>query len=145
MSQHLYIKDLLVIPGDELTWRFSRNSGPGGQSVNKTDSYVELIFDFNASKTLTSVQKQRIQDYCGNRLVKGCLRVCARDKRTQYRNRKSAYERMANLLGAALKMPSPSRRMTRPTYGSVKRRLLKKQQRSLVKKFRKSSSDLDEF
>ena len=49
----------VVIPPDELSWRFSRSPGPGGQSVNTTDSRVELSYDLAASDALGPVLKQR--------------------------------------------------------------------------------------
>ena len=48
-----------TIPPEELSWRFSRSAGPGGQSVNTTDSRVELSYDLARSTALPPAQKQR--------------------------------------------------------------------------------------
>lgn len=122
----------LVVPEDELTERFSRSSGPGGQSVNTTDSRVELVWDVTGSQVLTDGQRRRL----AARLGEGPLRVVAAEFRSQLRNRVAARERMSQLLGAALAPPPPQRRATRPTRGSVRRRLADKRHRSDVKQAR---------
>jgi len=126
----------LVVPEDELTERFSRSGGPGGQSVNTTDSRVELVWDFAGSRALTDVQRERLGRRLASRLVDGQLRVVATEYRSQLRNRNAARERLTALLRAALAPPPPARRATRPTYGSVQRRLAGKRQRSDVKRAR---------
>ncbi|MBA3250389.1 MAG: aminoacyl-tRNA hydrolase [Geodermatophilaceae bacterium] len=126
----------LVVPEDELTERFSRSSGPGGQSVNTTDSRVELVWDFAGSRVLTEAQRERLGRRLASRLVDGQLRVVATEYRSQLRNRNAARERLTALLRAALAPPPPARRQTRPTYGSVQRRLAGKRQRSEVKRAR---------
>ena len=66
-----------VIPADELSWRFSRSSGPGGQSVNTSDSRVELSYDVAASSALGPVLKERALAALADRLVNGVLTVSA--------------------------------------------------------------------
>ena len=140
----LTIKSSLVIPLKELQWRFSRSSGPGGQSVNKTDSRVELIFDIEGSSVLIPSQKERLLEKYQSRLIGSCLRVVASDERSQYKNRQLASNRMANLIREGLKPSSKSRRITKPTRASQQRRIDKKKQRGALKQQRQSKPSIND-
>jgi ribosome-associated protein len=129
----LRLTPALVIPAAELRWRFSRSSGPGGQSVNTTDSRVELVFDLAASTALPPPLKARALRRLEGRLLEGCLVIAASEQRSQWLNRLAAQRRLQELLQAALRPPPPPRRPTRPTRGSVERRLAAKKQRSAIK------------
>ena len=122
----------------ELRWRFSRASGPGGQNVNSTDSRVELVFDVAASTALTPALKARALQRLGARLVEGCVVIAASEHRSQWQNRMAAQRRLVELLQEALQPPPPPRRATRPSRGSVQRRLEAKQQRSAIKRQRRA-------
>lgn len=126
----------LVVPATELVERFSRSSGPGGQSVNTTDSRVELEYDVAASAVLTEPQRRRVLSRLEGRLTEGRLVVDASEHRSQHRNRVAARERLAELLRSALAPPPPTRRPTRPTKGSQRRRLEEKKQRGETKSLR---------
>lgn len=130
-----------VIPADELSWRFSRSSGPGGQSVNTSDSRVELSYDLASSTALGPVLKQRALRALTGRLVDGVLTVSASEFRSQLRNREAAADRMAAVLTAATAPPPKPRRPTKPTRGSKERRLAAKQRRSQVKRLRRSTDE----
>lgn len=124
----------LTVPSSVLVERFSRSSGPGGQGVNTADSRVELELDVLAPDLLTETQRRRVLRALGARLVDGrLLVVAASEHRQQRRNRVAARERMAELLRAALAPPPPPRRATRPTRGSVERRLASKRRRADTK------------
>jgi ribosome-associated protein len=123
----------LRIPAAELRWRFSRSSGPGGQNVNTTDSRVELVFDLAATQALGPALKARALRRLEGRLLEGCVVIAASEQRSQWRNRVAAQQRLLELLQEALQPPPPQRRATRPTRGSVERRLAAKRQRSAVK------------
>ena len=131
----------LVIPAAELSWRFSRSSGPGGQGVNTADSRVELMWDAGASTVLSSVQRERLIDRLGSRLVDGVLTIAASEHRAQLRNRDAARARLAALVAEAVRPPAPPRRATKPTRGSKERRLQAKQRRTDVKKMRRRPTD----
>ncbi|HEY3545214.1 MAG TPA: alternative ribosome rescue aminoacyl-tRNA hydrolase ArfB [Propionicimonas sp.] len=126
----------LVIPDGELIERFSRSSGPGGQSVNTTDSRVQLSFDLAATTVLTDLQRERALRRLAARLDGTVLTVDSSVERSQFRNRSAARERLADLLREALEPPPPQRRATRPTRGSVDRRLTSKTRRGALKRQR---------
>lgn len=126
----------LVIPAAELVWRFSRSSGPGGQSVNTTDSRVTVSWDPRRSRALTAGQRARVLARSGDDLPAAGLTVVAAEHRSQWQNRRSARLRLAAEIRAALAPPRRRRRPTRPTRSSVERRLAAKRRRSDVKRGR---------
>lgn len=127
----------VTIPETELTWRFSRSSGPGGQSVNTSDSRAELLFDVAGSPALGPVLRARALERLAGRLVDGVLSVTSSEHRSQLRNREAAEARLVEILTEATAAPARPRRPTRPTRGSVERRLGAKQRRSDVKRARR--------
>ncbi|HEX3487979.1 MAG TPA: alternative ribosome rescue aminoacyl-tRNA hydrolase ArfB [Streptosporangiaceae bacterium] len=131
----------ITIPPDELSWRFSRSPGPGGQSVNTTDSRAELSFSVADSTALPPVLKERALAALEGRLTGGVLTVTANEQRSQLRNREAAAARMSALLTEATGPPPRPRRPTRPTRGSTERRLAEKQRRSQTKRLRRSTDD----
>ena len=126
----------LVIPAAELVERFSRSSGPGGQSVNTADSRVELEYDVAGSTALSGTQRARALANLASRLVDGRLVVDASEHRSQHRNRVAARERLADLLRTALAPPPPPRRPTKPSRRARQRRLDAKRQRGETKALR---------
>ncbi|WP_321164002.1 MULTISPECIES: alternative ribosome rescue aminoacyl-tRNA hydrolase ArfB [unclassified Nocardioides] len=126
----------LVIPDVELVERFSRSPGPGGQSVNTSDTRVELLWDPSASSVLDDRQRARI-------LARepGTIAVVAHEHRSQHRNRMAARERLAAQVRELLAPPPPPRRPTKPTRGSKERRLEAKRQRGTTKRLRGSVDD----
>ena len=134
----LAVTPALTIPRAELTERFSRASGPGGQGVNTTDSRVELSWDVGRSVVLSDTQRERVVSRLAERLVDGVLTVVASENREQRRNRDAAAKRLAALVADALAPPPRTRRPTRATRGSQERRLTAKKQRSTTKQLRSS-------
>ena len=134
----LLLRPGVTVPAGELSWRFSRSSGPGGQSVNTTDSRVELGYDLAASSALPGPLKERALARLQGRLVNGVVVVAASEHRSQLRNREAARERLRALLLEAIAPPPRTRRSTRPTRGSNERRLRAKKARSDVKRMRRS-------
>ncbi|HET7683129.1 MAG TPA: alternative ribosome rescue aminoacyl-tRNA hydrolase ArfB [Marmoricola sp.] len=126
------IPDGLVVPEHELEERFSKSSGPGGQSVNTTDSRVELVFDVADSAALTDGQRARaLRALDADRIV-----VTASEHRSQHRNRMAARERLAERLRVALAPPPPKRVPTKPSKASQRRRVDAKKRRGQVKSLR---------
>ncbi|HEX5489534.1 MAG TPA: alternative ribosome rescue aminoacyl-tRNA hydrolase ArfB [Rhodanobacteraceae bacterium] len=124
------------IPESELTERFLRADGPGGQHVNRTESAVELRFDVARSPSLPDVVRTRVLARHDRRLTDdGVLVIQARRFRDQSRNRADARERLVELLQAAL-APPKKRVATRPTRASKERRLVGKKRRGAVKRDR---------
>ena len=126
----------LVVAAADLVERFSRSPGPGGQSVNTSDTRVELVYDVAASSSLTPDQRRRALRALDAQLVGTTIVVVASEHRSQHRNRVAARERLADLLRSALAPPPPPRRPTRPTRGSQRRRLEAKKQRGETKSLR---------
>jgi ribosome-associated protein len=125
------------IPEHELEWRFSRSGGPGGQSVNTTDSRAELLFDLAGSPSVPEHLRARATARLAPRLVDGRLSVTASEYRSQHRNREAARARLGEVLERAFAPPPPKRRPTKPTRGSKERRLAGKKRRSDVKAMRR--------
>ncbi len=136
MPGPLVVNGSIVIPEGELTWRFSRSSGPGGQGVNTTDSRVELGFDVAATTALAEPLKARALDRLRHRLVGGTITVAASEHRSQLRNREAAEARLAQLIREAVAPPPKRRRPTKPSRASVERRIAAKKHRSAVKRLR---------
>jgi ribosome-associated protein len=141
MPRPLHIRGSVVIPEAELRWRFSRSSGPGGQSVNTADSRVELSYDLGDSDALPPALKARALDRLAGRLVDGVLTVTAAEHRSQLRNRDAARTRLAEILTAAIAPPPRARRPTKPSRAAVERRLAAKRRRSETKRGRRTADD----
>ncbi|MGW4944868.1 alternative ribosome rescue aminoacyl-tRNA hydrolase ArfB [Actinoplanes sp. NPDC004185] len=141
MADDVRVSDRLTIPAAELSWRFSRSSGPGGQGVNTTDSRVELSWDLAGSELLPPSLRERALEQLGGRLVNGVLTITASEHRSQLRNREAAAARLAALVAGAIAPPPRARRATRPSRGSVERRIAEKKRRSQTKRNRRADTD----
>ncbi|GAA6188426.1 alternative ribosome rescue aminoacyl-tRNA hydrolase ArfB [Litorivita sp. NS0012-18] len=132
----LTISPEITIEDWELTEQFVRASGPGGQNVNKVSTAVELRFEAERSPNLPPAVKTRLRKLAGRRWTKeGALVIFCDETRHQARNRDIARERLAALIVEATKRPK-FRVKTKPTKGSVRRRLEAKKQRGEVKALR---------
>src|ERR1700758_375629 len=137
MPDDLRVNRWLVIPSGELRERFSRSSGPGGQSVNTTDSRVELSFDVLRSPSLPERERERALARLGTRLADGVITVAAEGERSQLMNREAARARLAALLREAVAPPPPPRVPTKPTRGARERHLADKRRRAQTKRDRR--------
>jgi ribosome-associated protein len=133
---HLEIDEHLSIPLSEVSFRFSRSSGPGGQHAQKSSTRAELMWDVEQSPSLTEAQRarlmQRLRGYIDSR---GVLHLVSQSERSQRRNREEVIGRLQTLVRQALKRRK-KRKPTHPTAGSVERRLRAKRERSEIKRLR---------
>jgi ribosome-associated protein len=125
----------VVIPAHELEWRFGPSGGPGGQHANRAHTRAEVRFDVRASTALTEGQRNRLVARIGEVVTVG-----ADDERSQLRNRRLALDRLRRKLADALRV-DPPRRPTRPSRGSVERRLEAKRQQGARKRERRRPHD----
>jgi ribosome-associated protein len=130
VPDRLRVTRTCVIPLDELSWRFSASSGPGGQHANTANTKVEVRFDVESSPSLGPRQRARLLERLGP-----VVRVVASDERSQARNRQLALERLRSRLAEALRV-TKARRPTAPTAAGRERRLRDKHRRADVKRLR---------
>jgi ribosome-associated protein len=123
------------LPLAEVTFRFSRSSGPGGQHAQKSETRVEAVFDVETSQALTETQKRRVVSRAGP-----VLRAIAQDERSQLRNRELALERLVSQLREALRVER-KRVPTKPSAAARERRLERKRRRSDTKRLRRPPGD----
>ncbi len=133
----LHITETVTIPPAELSFQFSRSSGPGGQHVNRTASQVELTFDVLHSPSLDEAQRARVLSKLKSYIdTRGVLHLTSQTTRSQHRNRAEVIERFTLLLQRALHVPK-RRIPTRPSAAAEARRLAEKQRASAIKQRRR--------
>ena len=130
------ITKTLVIPSNEIKWRFSRSSGPGGQNVNKIESKVEIIFNLEDSKVLNDYQKAILKINLKNKLVKNSLCLAVQEYRNQLLNRQLALMKLSSIIKDGLNKPFKFRKSTKPTKASQMKRVEFKKKRGELKKNR---------
>ena len=132
----LKITKTLVIPSNEIKWRFSRSSGPGGQNVNKIESRVEIFFNLEDSKVLNDYQKAILKINLKNKLVKNSLCLAVQEHRNQLLNRQLALMKFSSIIKDGLNNPFKIRKSTKPSKASQKKRVDFKKKRGELKKSR---------
>ena len=132
----LKITKTLVIPSNEIKWRFSRSSGPGGQNVNKIESRVEIFFNLEDSKVLNDYQKSILKINLKNKLVKNILSFAVQKHRNQLLNRQLALMKISSIIKDSLSKPIKFRKSTKPTKASQNKRVEFKKKRGELKKSR---------
>jgi ribosome-associated protein len=139
----LIITPDIVIPDEELEWKFIRSSGPGGQNVNKVSSAAQLRFMLPLNSSLPVSVRNRLRVLAGQRLVDdGSILFKSMSERSQEQNRRAALERLEALIRAAMVVPK-IRKKTRPTKGSQERRIESKKRRGATKQQRGGQGSWD--
>ena len=140
-ATHVIVNEHVAIPRHELTYRATRAGGPGGQHVNTSSTKVELTWDVTSTTALNDEQRSRVRAKLSKRMdASGTLRLTASASRSQHQNREAVTERLAKLVGDALR-PRKARRKTRPTRASREARLKAKRKRAEIKRDRRSPAD----
>jgi ribosome-associated protein len=135
----LVVTPRLVIPAEDLTWKFTGSGGPGGQHANTSNTRAEVSVDIDSCRGLPPVVRSRLRERHGP-----MLRVSSSRQRSQYQNRRDALSKLADLIRVGL--DPPRRRVaTRPTKGSKRRRLESKSARSSLKRQRRRPSGDDGY
>ncbi len=140
---NLQMNQKLIIPTSEIQLRFSRSSGPGGQNVNKIESQVEIIFNIQKSKVLTSFQKNLLLNKIKNKIINGCISIKVKEKRTQLKNRQLAIQKLTSLVEDIIMSEQKVRKVTSPTKSSQRRRVEEKKKRGEVKRNRQNKLEQD--
>jgi ribosome-associated protein len=137
----LVVRAGVVVPADAMSMQASRSGGPGGQNVNKVSSKVELRTDLTRIVGLDEAAAARLRALADKKLdAEGRLLVIAQASRDQRANLEEARDKVRTLVLAALVTPR-RRRRTKPTRGSVERRLADKRQRGTTKATRRGRED----
>ena len=130
------INNSIHLDPSEMTEKFLRSSGPGGQHINKVDTKVELRFFAKRSPNLSETIKDRLKEIAGNKwTLKGEIVITAEKYRSQARNRELAKSKLVRLILKALEKPV-NRLKTKPSKAVRLRRSNEKQSRSKIKAMR---------
>ncbi|HAX82114.1 MAG TPA: aminoacyl-tRNA hydrolase [Actinobacteria bacterium] len=136
MTAPIRVSERLVVPGDELRWRFDTSGGPGGQHANKSSTRVELSWDLAHTTAVPDSLRRRLLAKLGTRAPAGVVTVIVGETRSQWRNRAMARRRLEELLREALRQ-DPVRIATRVAGGARRRRAESKRRRSVLKRLRR--------
>ncbi|PCI59458.1 MAG: aminoacyl-tRNA hydrolase [Kordiimonadales bacterium] len=132
----IFVTSNISLRDDELLFTATRATGPGGQHVNTTSSAVHLKFDAAKSTAINPGVLARLRKNAGSRMNSaGILSLNASSHRSQHRNRADAQERLVALIQKSAMAPK-YRRKTKPSKGSVERRLSSKSRAGTIKKTR---------
>lgn len=133
----LHVSDKVTIPLSELSFRFSRSSGPGGQHASRSETRVELLFDLARSSTLSEEERERALRALASYVDQdGVMHLTSQSSRSQLRNRQEVVERFRGLLRQALAVRK-KRRPTRRTEAADEDRLQEKRRRGEIKRRRR--------
>jgi ribosome-associated protein len=126
----------------ELTYKYVRSSGSGGQHVNKVSSKAELYFNLKDSQVFTQEEKQKLSEFLSNRLTKdGILILACDESRSQFRNKALVTQRFLELIEEGLK--EEKERIKTKVPKAVKRKRLARKRKTSEKKANRKKPDVD--
>ena len=134
----VFVNENLIIPSQELFWKFSKSSGPGGQKINKTNNKVEIIFNLENSYILSEQQKNKIRRNIKIKLVNDSISLIVQENRKQFKNRQIAIKKMGCLIKTALSKGKVSRKKTEPSKESQTKRITLKKKKGELKRNRRT-------
>ena len=131
----LKISNTVTLEENEIDISAIRASGSGGQKVNKVSAAIHLRFDIEAS-SLPEYYKEKLLSLKDKRITKeGIIVIKSQQHRSQEQNRDEALERLVALVKSVT--TTQKRRVpTKPTKGSVGRRLDSKKKQANKKRLR---------
>ena len=131
----LKISNNVSLDENEMTFEAIRAQGSGGQKVNKTSVAIHLRFDIAAS-SLPDFYKEKLLSLKDKRITKeGIIVIKSQQHRSQEQNREEALERLVELI-KSVNVVQKKRIATKPTKGSVNRRLQSKKKHAGKKRLR---------
>ena len=134
----LHVTDVIQLDEREIQFKCVRSPGPGGQHVNKAATAVQLRFDLTHSTSLPDHVRHRLKKLAQNRInSQGVLIITANRFRSQVLNRKDALDRLFRLIIKST-LKTKTRRKTKPTRGSIKKRIEAKKRRGKLKQTRQA-------
>lgn len=131
----LDVPGVVSIPLSEIEITYARSSGPGGQNVNKVSSKARLRWNLNSGRLAPDVVERFRTLYPSWVTESGEVVISSQISRDAPKNKFACLEKLRLAIQKAAFKPK-KRIPTKPTYGSVLRRLDAKKRQANKKKER---------
>jgi ribosome-associated protein len=135
-------KTNLTLLKSELSYKFVRSSGSGGQHVNKVSSKAELYFTLKDSEVFNDDEKLKLTEFFKNRLNKDHILILTCDEsRSQFRNKAIVTQRFLALIEEGLK--EEKKRIPLKISKAAKKKRLSNKRKTSEKKANRKKPDID--